>query len=551
MRTKSHISTLIALLFVLSNLLTPLSSHALSSISIRVGEKIPLKALMELPNLNNQEAEGLKPKWITTDEKIAKVDYSNNLVGIGKGTATVSVTLDGKTILASLKVTVTSTVQGVDVEKTSLTLQSGQEYVMKAYVKPYNAFDQKVKWTSSDRTIASVSMNGLIKGVKSGTATITVETEDGGYKATCKVTVKSSATSIQIPQKTLVLKVGEKKNIGAKLVPDSGFTQTFKYTLSNKDIASIDTKGNVTPKKEGSTNVTLTTADGKYPTVMTIQVVSNVDTLYVVKKDGTRLTSLTVKVGETSSLIPVSDLKNIESLAGYKVEWQTSNQNVATIDSRGVVKGLSNGTATITFTVPQELKPIKATMTVTVVSTVTGVKLNKTSTQISVGGTETLQAFVSPTNAYLKDVTWKSSDTKIATVSNGVVKGVTAGTATITATTVDGKKVANCTVKVVSLAKGINAPSTIKVTMGVPVTFKATVTPNTVLVKTLSYKLTTKDGASIVKVSKGKQDGEFILTGLKQGKTQLELTSKDGNLKKVISIEVVPTKINVTIIPKH
>ena len=79
---------------------------------------------------------------------------------------------------------------------------------------------------------------------------------------------------------------------------------------------------------------------------------------------------------------------------------------------------------------------------------VTGVTLDPTSTTLTVGNTETLTATVTPTNATNKSVTWSSSDTNVATVSNGVVTAVAPGTATITATTTDGSYTATCTVTV-------------------------------------------------------------------------------------------------------
>ena len=79
---------------------------------------------------------------------------------------------------------------------------------------------------------------------------------------------------------------------------------------------------------------------------------------------------------------------------------------------------------------------------------VTGVTLNKTSANLTVGDTETLTATVAPSNATNKNVTWSTSDASVATVSNGAVKAVAPGTATITVTTVDGSKTATCTVTV-------------------------------------------------------------------------------------------------------
>ena len=79
---------------------------------------------------------------------------------------------------------------------------------------------------------------------------------------------------------------------------------------------------------------------------------------------------------------------------------------------------------------------------------VTGISLDKTSTTLNVGSIQTLSPTIIPTNATNKTVTWSSSNTSVATVSNGVVTGKAIGTAIITATTVDGKKTATCNITV-------------------------------------------------------------------------------------------------------
>jgi len=89
---------------------------------------------------------------------------------------------------------------------------------------------------------------------------------------------------------------------------------------------------------------------------------------------------------------------------------------------------------------------------------VTGVTLNQKSISLSVGGTATLAATVTPDNATNKAVTWSTSDVAKATVSNGVVTAVAAGTATITVTTADGNKTDTC---VVTITGGTGALSTL------------------------------------------------------------------------------------------
>lgn len=144
-----------------------------------------------------------------------------------------------------------------------------------------------------------------------------------------------------------------------------------------------------------------------------------------------------------ASIIP-SDATN------QNYSWTSSNNSVATISSSGYVTAISAGNATMTAT--SEDGGFTATCIVTVSAAtinVTGVSLNPTTASIKVDGNIKLAATVSPSDATNKAVTWSSSNSGVAAVSDtGVVSGVSAGTATITVKTVDGNKTATCSVKV-------------------------------------------------------------------------------------------------------
>ena len=133
------------------------------------------------------------------------------------------------------------------------------------------------------------------------------------------------------------------------------------------------------------------------------------------------------------------------------VTWTSSNTNVAKVDYKGKVTGVSKGTATITCTSTDGRK-IKKTCKVTVTDfvAVTGITLSKTSAEITKGNKLTLKTTIAPSNASDKSVTWTSSNANVATVSStGVVTGCTSGTAIITCTAKDGSgKKATCKVTV-------------------------------------------------------------------------------------------------------
>ncbi len=136
-----------------------------------------------------------------------------------------------------------------------------------------------------------------------------------------------------------------------------------------------------------------------------------------------------------------------------KVSYKSSKRKIASVSSKGKVKGLKIGTAKITVTSKENRKK-KATFTVKVVTPVSKVTVAPTAVSINAGASATLKATVAPKNAYNKKVNWTSSNRAVATVtSKGVVKGLKAGTATITAKAADGSnKKASCKVTV----KGVN-----------------------------------------------------------------------------------------------
>jgi uncharacterized protein YjdB/beta-N-acetylglucosaminidase len=156
---------------------------------------------------------------------------------------------------------------------------------------------------------------------------------------------------------------------------------------------------------------------------------------------------------------------------------------------------------------------------------VTGVQLDKSTATLKVGDTTTLIATISPTNAYIKNLTWNSSNSNVATVDgNGKVTASTLGTTNITATTLDGTKVATCAVTVEkTLASSISVPNTeYPLLIGNYLQLTPSVLPATTT--DASYEISIAD-TTVAIVESGK------IKGLKTGDTVVTLTTKDGSNK--------------------
>ena len=155
---------------------------------------------------------------------------------------------------------------------------------------------------------------------------------------------------------------------------------------------------------------------------------------------------LSLYTGESKTLIATVQPSDATI---QNVTWESSNTEVATVDANGKVTAEGEGEATITVTTADGGKTATCAVTVTAAPVpVSGVSLNKDSTSLTVGDTETLTATITPDNATNKNVTWSSDTPSVASVNNGVVTAVAPGTATITVTTVDGGFTATCAVTV-------------------------------------------------------------------------------------------------------
>ncbi len=174
----------------------------------------------------------------------------------------------------------------------------------------------------------------------------------------------------------------------------------------------------------------------------------------------------------------------------------------------------SSTTPTVTSSTPSPSTPVA----------VSGVALNKKVATVNVGKNVTVKATVTPANADNKTLAWTSSNTKIATVSNGVVKGVKAGRVIITAKTIDGSNIsAKCTVTVKQPVTRISLSKKATMYTGKKLTLKTKVNPANASNKALTWK------SSNTKIAKVASNG--VVTGVKAGTVKITATAKDGSRK--------------------
>ena len=388
-------------------------------------------------------------EWSSSDESIAKVDATGKVTGVAEGTATITAkTVEGgKT--ATCKVTVGPKevpVEGVEFAEAEVTVIEGESAVVSVTFTPAGATNKNVTYESSDEEVATVDAEGNVTGVKPGQATITVTTEDGGKTAECVVTVEKApvkVTGVELNYKERTINIGNAGTLIATVLPKDATNKNVTWTVSDESVLKVQ-DGVVTPKKEGTATVTVTTEDGGFTATCEVTATAKVVAVSGVKLDKT---SQTIYVGDGFQLKATISPTNASN---PEVTWTSSKESVAKVDKTGKVTGVAAGTATITAkTANGKTATCAVTVSKKLVSLIT---LNVTSKTIDIGDTFKITPTITPSDAANKAVTWSSNNTSIATVdSNGNVKGLKSGTAVITCKAKDGSNTkASCSVTVKS-----------------------------------------------------------------------------------------------------
>ena len=239
----------------------------------------------------------------------------------------------------------------------SINKKSATIYVNTSINLKINNNKKKVSWSSSNKSIATVTSSGKVTGKKVGTATITGKV--GSKKYICKITVRKSnikVTGISLDKKNISLDIGKTCAVKATIAPSNVTKKSVKWQSSNTSVATVDNNGKVTGKKAGTATITAISTDG-----------SN-------KKAQCKVTVNDVKVSSMSlsakgSLTEGSTLQLSVSVKPSCLKknftWKSSNISVATVSNTGLVKGLKAGTTKITATTNDKWKTsISATIKV-------------------------------------------------------------------------------------------------------------------------------------------------------------------------------------------
>ena len=507
-----------------------------TELSLEKGQTETLTATIEPSTATNKSL-----SWSSNKESVATVDSNGKVTAVAPGEATITVKADGGKE-ASCKVTVTSNA-AENVKVNSITINGSSnmtvngEQTLTATVKPDDASNKTVTWSSSNTEMATVDQNtGKVTALKEGKVTITATAADGSnVEGKLVITVTEAVkpvTGIEITSDTesFEVQLGGSLKLSATVSPDEATDKSVTWSSSNKQVATMNQDGTVNVLSPGKTIITATAKDGsgaKAEQEITVtKAVNPVESIEITSNTG----KFEVQLGESLTL---SATVSPDEATDKSVTWSSSNKQVATMNQDGTVNLKKAGTTTITAA-SQDGSNVNGTIELTVTAPekkIESIEITSStnSNTVKLGDTVTLTAKITPGDAYKQDLIWSSSNKQVATMNqDGTVNLKKAGTTTITAASQDGSNV-NGTIELTVTApekkiESIEITSSTNsntVKLGDTVTLTAKITPSDAYKQNLIWSSSNRDVATM------KQDGTVNLK--KAGTTIITAASQDGS----------------------
>lgn len=500
-----------------------------TTVELKPGETHQLTATVLPQNASNAEV-----TWYSDKESVATVSQSGLVTGVGPGETTVhAVTTDGGK-MASCLVKVGTPVKGITLSISSKTLYVGDPSLdISATLTPANATDKSLEWSSSDPEVASIApgavLHAVIKPLKPGKTTITATTKDGGFTASCEVTVKRHVSGVSLNKASLTLYVGETESLAATVAPEDASDKTVAWSSDNSAVASVS-NGKVTANKPGTAVIKVVTNDLSKEAACTVTVKRHAESVELSQKE------IKLYLGENRSLTATV----LPSDASDKnVTWSSSNPNVATVSTAGNVVSKSVGTTVITVKTADGGH--QASCHVTVLEPVvyaTSLTITPQALNMNIGESASLTLQMLPSNANEKLV-WESDNESVARVVNGDITAVGVGVAKIM---VKGKNVTSNEVTVTVIDKfavtGVKLNESEKsLQVGDSFTLTATVLPEDARDKTVTWS---SDKESVATVKDG------VVTAVSPGTAIIKVTAGAGAFSATCSVTVEERIIEIT-----
>ena len=484
-----------------------------------------------------------KVKIESTNNDIVEVE-DDSIKSVKNGQATVKIA-QGENKL-DLKVTVSDSITLLNKivlndDQKFIEVSEGESKKITYKMEPENTSNKFLLWESSDESVAHVSQNGTVEGIKVGNAIVTVSSTDGSnVKATIMVIVKDknnkTKNSITLATDNLELFKEDEYKIEYTILDSLKF-DSIVFTSEDDKIASVDKNGVIKAKAPGTINITVTAMYGEYEMYNTKMKLTVLD-----KVDGINVKQKTINMYVNDSKVIEYEIvpKDIEYTS---LTFESSDEKIVTVSDSGVIKAIKNGNAEVTMTlVNKNNSVVKASIKVTVGIKPTSISLKDSNVSIYKDNSYKIEYSILPNGSKYESVEVKSNDTGIATIdNNGVIKGIKAGnTNVVIKVTCSDGSVLEQKVKVVVKervnARSITINGTYNLDFNEPAKLKYTIYPSNAEIKSISFKSSNTD---VLTVS---DSGEVIIKGVNPQKATVIVTNYDNTtVQASVDVKMVPS----------
>ena len=407
-------------------------------------------------NITPNDATNRTVTFTSSDESIVTVDNDGNIKGLKEGSAYITVTSVQDSNLSKVcTVNVEVQPESIEINKTEGRLTVGNTDQLNVNVLPENATNKEVTWSSSDTSIATVGIDGLVTAEKAGTVTITATTKVANKQASCTYTIVDTIDSISLD----ITRIGLRKNRGQQLTatlhPSETKNTDVVWESSNPEAVTVDQNGYVKGINIGDATITVTS---KYNSSITASCYVYVTTPLSISASISNITGNTADVrissyttdGTVSSVVLNYQKDGDEAYMNYTEYNPGVYNDTRTITMEGLETNTKYNLQIVVTTTNNDTYTLKTSFTTSFVN-ITAISLNKISTTMSKGQTEMLQATLTPSNA-TNDIVWSSSNSSVVSVdSTGKLTANAIGSAVVTAMSNSNNSVkATCTVNVIS-----------------------------------------------------------------------------------------------------
>ncbi len=285
--------------------------------------------------------------WSSADASIATVDESGNVTGVKAGETRIkAISADNPEVCDSCKVTVLQPVTGITLDKTDYTIKEiGESVQLEATVLPRDANNKNVMWKSSDDKVCFVS-NGKVVAVGYGTCVIIATTEEGGFMATCKVTVQEpiviTVTTVSMEKHELTLNVGAAEKLNVAVSPANAENKTLAWLSTDETVATVDSEGNVTALQTGETWIKAISEGNAEASDSCLVIIRQPATGIMISPEECTLSG----IGSTAQL---NVLFQPENASNQNVTWKSLNEKICTVTD-GTVTAVGKGTSVVIAT---------------------------------------------------------------------------------------------------------------------------------------------------------------------------------------------------------